>query len=808
MAKKIVIVGGVAGGATAAARLRRLDESSTIVMIERGDYISFANCGLPYYIGHVIKDREDLLVQSVDSMKARFHLDIRTGQEVLSIDRAARTLQIKRLPDGSLYTDPYDVLVLATGAEPAKPAFPVPPNLFTLRTIPDTDAIDAFIRTNRPSSALVIGGGFIGLEMTENLVARGIHVTLLQHGEHVMRPLDFEMAQLVHRALLSNGVELILKDEVASCSPDGRSVTLASGRKLSPDLIIYSVGVKPESALAKTAGLALNARGGIVTNDRLQTSDPAIYAVGDSAEIANLATGDRAMFALAGPANREARVAANSIAGLDSRYPGSLGTNVLSLFGLTVASTGLNEKQLRDSKRPYAVLHTHPMSHAGYYPGAAPLAMKLLFNPTDGALYGAQAIGDAGACKRIDVIATAIAGRLRVTDLGNLDLAYAPPYSSAKDPVNMFGFYGENLLAGLDATYQWHEVAGLVSAGAFFLDIREPEEFELGAIRGAVNIPLAQLRARLSELPKDRPLYIYCQSGVRSHTALRILLQHGFKALALDGGYKTYRNATAPLPPPRNTAPATAAPSATPASAAHALVIDACGLQCPGPIVKLRKAAETLKPGDTLEISASDPGFLPDVAAWAAKTGNEVLSTSAAPGGVKAVLRIGKAVPQATVPAANPATTIVVFSGDLDKAIAAFIIATGAAAMGRRVSLFFTFWGLNILRKGNPVAVQKTTIERLFGWMMPRGAKRLALSKLNMLGMGSAMIKSIMRQKHVDSLPALIANAQAMGIKLTACSMTMDLMGIKREELIDGVEIGGVASYLGDASDATHNLFI
>ncbi|MFA5006795.1 MAG: FAD-dependent oxidoreductase [Candidatus Izemoplasmatales bacterium] len=823
MPRKILVVGGVAGGATVAARLRRVDETASIVVIERGEYISFANCGLPYYIGGVIRNRESLIVQSVEEMTAKFSLDIRTLEEVASIDRANHAVTIRKA-DGSTYVETYDKLVLSTGAAPVFP--PIPgirdaKNLFTLRTIPDTDAIHAFVETKKPRRAAVIGGGFIGLEMAENLHRLGIDVTIVEMADQVMAPVDYEMAAIVHQHIADQGVTLILKDGVKAFEAEGGRVVLASGRVVETDLVIFAVGVRPENQLAKAAGLALGARGGIVTDARMKTSDPDVYAVGDAAEITDYVGGGRTMIALAGPANKQARIVADDICGIEDRYEGALGTAVAKVFDLTVASTGLNEKALKAQNLPYRALHTHPGSHAGYYPGAETISMKLLFHPETGAIYGAQAVGGEGGCKRIDVIATAIYAKLKVSDLADLDLAYAPPYSSAKDPVNMLGYYGENVLSGLDATYQWHEVPALSEAGAFFLDVREPVEFELGAIPGAVNIPLGSIRERIGELPKDRTIHVYCLSGIRSHSALRILAQNGFAVKNLDGGYKTWQCLYGTCEPAVKAEIEDSGAmkpelvkevQATMKEADVILKVDACGLQCPGPIVQLYKAMKDMKEGQVLEITATDPGFLKDIGAWAAKTGNTLISAGAEGKVVTAKLQKGAADiaknKDVAVSESKNGTTIVVFSQDLDKAIAAFIIASGAASMGKKVSLFFTFWGLNILRKPKRVKVKKTFIERMFGFMMPRGVDRLSISNMNMAGMGPMMIKGIMKKKNVESLQSLMANARAMGVKIIACAMSMDIMGIKKEELIDGIEIAGVATYLGDTTEANHNLFI
>jgi NADPH-dependent 2,4-dienoyl-CoA reductase/sulfur reductase-like enzyme/peroxiredoxin family protein/TusA-related sulfurtransferase/rhodanese-related sulfurtransferase len=825
MGKKIVIIGGVAGGATTAARMRRLDESAEIIMFERGAYISFANCGLPYYIGGVIQNRSSLIVQTEADMESKFALDIRTEHEVLAIDRAAKNVTVKNLVTEETFAQPYDFLVISTGAFPVKPpisGIKEAKNLFTLRTIPDTDAIKTFIETEHPKTAVVIGGGFIGLEMAENLRALSMNVTVVEMADQVMAPIDFEMASIVHQHLIENGITLILKDGVKAFENEGARIVLASGTVLEADLIIFSIGVKPENGLAKAAGLALGDRGGIKVNEYLQTSDPIIYAIGDAVEIEDYIHKKPAMIALAGPANKQGRIVADNIDGRQESYQGSLATAVAKVFELSVASTGANEKTLKALGLKYQAIHTHPGSHAGYYPGASRISLKILYHPENGAIYGAQAIGVEGADKRIDVIATAIFAHLTISDLKDLDLAYAPPYSSAKDPVNMLGFVSDNLKTGAVATVQWHEIDALTASGEYLLDVREQAECELGVIRGSVNIPFASIRERMAEIPKDKTINVYCQSGIRAYSTARILQQNGYTVRNLDGGYLTYQCATAPCINPTGraelddsgkliTEPKTEGVP-TMETITKKISVNACGLQCPGPIVELYKALQTMKDGDVLEVTATDPGFFKDVKAWTEKTGNTLLDVKIEKKIVTAVIKKGgidlAKNKDVVVSQGKENTTIVVFSQDLDKAIAAFIIATGAASMGKKVSLFFTFWGLNILRKPKHVKVAKNFIEKMFGFMMPRGVNRLPISNMNMLGMGPMMIKGIMKKKNVDSLNTLMANALQMGVKIQACAMSMDIMGIKQEELIDGIEVVGVATYLADTTEANHNLFI
>ncbi|WML46926.1 CoA-disulfide reductase [Neobacillus sp. PS3-34] len=543
MAKKIIIVGGVAGGATTAARLRRLDEQAEIIMFERGEYISFANCGLPYYIGGTIADRSKLLVQTVVGMSKKFNLDIRNLSEVIDINREHKTVSVKNLKTGEQYKESFDYLVLSPGASPIKPAIPgieEAEALFTLRNIPDTDKIKAYTDNHKPKKATVIGGGFIGIEMAENLWDLGIEVTLIEMSDQIMAPIDFEMASILQAHLREKGVNLILKDGVSAFENNGKVVRLNSGQAIDTDMIILAIGVKPENQLAIGVGLQIGERGGIQVNEYLQTEDPSIYAIGDAIEVKDFINGQPTQIPLAWPANRQGRIAADHIHGIKSRYPGTLGTSIAKVFDMTVAATGNNEKTLKRHGIVYEVVHVHPGSHAGYYPGSFPIALKLIFEKESGKIFGAQAVSYDGADKRIDVIATAIKGGLTIFDLPDLELAYAPPYSSAKDPVNMAGYAASNIAEGLVETVQWHEIDEIVANGGLLIDVREPIEWEMGFIKGSINIPLGELRDRVDELPKDETVYVSCQVGLRGYLAARILTQHGIKVKNLDGGYKTY----------------------------------------------------------------------------------------------------------------------------------------------------------------------------------------------------------------------------------------------------------------------------
>lgn len=828
MSRKIVIIGGVAGGASAAARLRRLNEQDEIIMFERGEYVSFANCGLPYYIGGTIESRDKLFLQTPAGIKARFNIDVRVQKEVTEIEREHKLIRYRDVITGEEGQSPYDILILSPGARPVVPdiqGISEARNMFTLRNIPDTDRIKAFVEHSNPKHATVIGGGFIGLEMAENLRERGLEVTVIDRGAQLLNPLDPEMAKPVEEHLRMHGVEVRLNEGVEAFEEQGELLRLSSGTAIRTGIIIMAIGVTPENELASRCNLELGVRGAVKVNPSLQTSDPSIYAVGDAIEVKDRNHGFATMVSLAWGANRQGRLVADHINGQEVSYEGSLGTAIIKTFNLTSAVTGNNEKTLKALGVPYEAVHIHPNSHAGYYPGAAPIAMKLLFNPHNGAIYGAQAVGADGADKRIDVIATAIRGKLKVNELADIELAYAPPYSSAKDPVNMAGYVASNIMDGLVSTLQWHEVDDFTARGGLIIDVRDEVERMAGSIPGSVNIPLPELRSRIAEIPTDRELAVSCQVGLRGYIAVRMLSQYGLSVRNVDGGYKTYAVMAvkdSPVPQGSNTEEAAAPALSSPigkennmqhGSAEHRLVVDACGLQCPGPILKVYETVQSMREGQKLEISATDFGFAADIRQWCLKTRNTLESVEVSEGKVKALLRKGlSGDAEADMPAASAevkeGTTMVVFSGDLDKTIASFIIASGAAAMGKQVTMFFTFWGLNILRSENAPAVKKQGMDKMFGMMMPKGTRKLPLSRMNMGGLGGKLIRHAMKRKNVDSLEQLMQGALNAGVKMIACTMSMDIMGIKQDELLAGVEFGGVASYLGAAEDSGVNLFI
>ena len=817
----VIVVGGVAAGMSAAARLRRLNETARIVVLERSPHVSFANCGLPYHIGGAIKDREALLLQTPATLKASLDLDVRTGHEVVAIDRTARTVEMREVEGGRTYTESYDKLVLCPGAQPLRPPLPGldHPAVMVLRNVPDMDVIKAKVDAGA-KRAVVIGGGYIGLEMAESLRERGMTVDLVEMQPQLLPPLDAEMTWPLEEHARHHGVTLHLGTAAAAFRDAAGAVTveLQNGTAVTADLVILSAGVKPDTALAKAAGLELGPRGGIRVDEYLRTSDPDIYAAGDAVETPHRLLPGSWLIPLAGPANRQGRAVGDNLAGRPTAWKGSLGTSIVKVFDMTAGGTGANEKTLQRDKIAYRKIYLHPGQHAGYYPGATPLHLKVLFAPDTGKLLGAQVTGFDGVDKRIDVLATAMAAGMTVFDLQDLELAYAPPYGSAKDPVNMAGFVGANLLKGdLDLWYA-EDFPARTSDGVV-LDVRGPTEFALGHVPGAINLPLAKLRERVAELPAGKPVYVYCKVGFRSYLAMRALRQRGHAVCTLAGGFDTFKawhrgkigvaeekKAEEPYSDP----PAPPAPPA-PAAPIAPVSLDCSGLQCPGPIVKLNQSMSALDVGTELQVTVSDPGFMADGPAWCRAQGHELLEIRSEGRSIRA--RIRKGVPPApascgTVAAAANKQSMVVFSGDLDKALAAFVIANGARAMGMAVTMFFTFWGLNILRKEQAPAVQKGVLDRMFGWMMPRGARALKLSKMNMLGMGTAMMRHVMSSKNVESLPALIAQARASGIRMVACTMSMDVMGLAREELMDGLEYGGVGMFIGESSDSRSTLFI
>lgn len=834
---KLVVVGGVAAGASIAARARRLDEFAEIIVLERGHHVSFANCGLPYYIGGVITDRSRLLVQTPESLRDALDLDVRIASEVIAIDRAAKTVTVRRVDDDTEYTESYDALALTPGAEALRP--PIPgidlPGVHVLRRMGDMDQIkaqldallaDAAAGRRGPVRAVVIGAGYIGLEMAENLRHRGAEVDVVELADQILPPIDHELSVPVETHLRSRGVEVHLETGAAAlreAAGGGLDVELTSHAVLHADLVILSAGVRPNSQLARAAGLDIGERGGIVVNTHMRTSDPAIWAAGDAVETPNTVIPGLWLAPLAGPANRQARVAAENICGRDTEYHSTQGTSIVKVFDMVAGGTGATQRQLIAAGIPHRAIHVHPSGHAGYYPGTAMMHLKVVFDPQTGRVLGGQAAGFDGIDKRIDVLATAVRNNLTVFDLEELELAYAPPFGSAKDPINMAGFVAANVVRG-DLELWYAEEYPAAVEGARIIDVRTPEEFSIWHLPGAENVPLDTLRAACGDWDTSAPLRLYCAVGFRSYLAYRALRQRGFADLkTLSGGSTTFRawhqldevDVPVQRAPMENYAEAHSLFALAPTGIGASITLDVTGLACPGPIMKLAEAATAASAGDEITIHVSDPGFASDAPAWVKRNGHELVSIEPEGPGYVAVIRKGGAGTMASARPTGGATvagpgknSFVVFSGDLDKVLASMIIANGALAMGEQVSMFFTFWGLNALRREQPPKRQKKMMDRMFGMMMPSGANSLPLSTMNMAGMGPVMIKNVMKQHNVPSLPDLIASAQAGGARLIGCTMTMDLLGIAHSDLIDGVELGGVATFLGEASESTTTLFI
>lgn len=812
---KHIIIGGVAGGATAAARIRRADESAEIVLIEKGKYISYANCGLPYYVGGVIKEREKLFVQTPESFGCRFNIDVRVENEVVGIDTVGKRISVRRI-DGTEYTEHYDKLLLSPGSAPMCPPIKgiETEGIFTLRNVEDTDRIKNYLDTHAVRDAVVVGGGFIGLEMAENLHNAGIPVSIIEMAEQVMAPVDFSIASHVHRHLLDKGMSLYLRQGVERFERLNNriAVYLSSDEKIEADMVLLSIGVRPVTDLAVKAGIDLGERG-IKVNAFLETSAPDVYAVGDAIEFTHPLTGKPWLNYLAGPANRQGRIVAdNMVFGNQTEYEGAIGTAIAKVFDLVVGTTGLPAKRLKQMGVDYRSSTTVSLSHAGYYPGAFPLTLKLTFSPTDGRLFGAQCVGNDGVDKRIDQIAQIIKQGGTVYDLIKTEQCYAPPFSSAKDPIAIAGYAASNIISGAMPVIDWRKLRDTDRSQVLLLDVRTPAEFELGTIEGAVNIPLDDLRERICEIPRNKKIVIFCAVGLRGYLAQRILMGRGYADVwNLSGGYQIYSLATMPVlnVRRRESSSCPTVPLRTADECRQVIKVDACGLQCPGPIMKLKKAMDNATVGDRVEVQATDAGFPRDAGAWCKSTGNKIVEMNA-DGGYHTVV-VEKASShrrevQTLTDCKNK--TLIMFSDDLDRALATFVLANGAAATGHKVSVFFTFWGLNVIKRERKPAVKKDIFGRMFSWMMPSDSRKLRLSQMSMLGLGDRMMRYIMKKKNIDSLEKLRQQALDNGVEFIACQMSMDMMGVQREELIDGVTVGGVATYMERAENANVNLFI
>lgn len=830
MNKKVLIVGGVASGASAAARLRRLKEDLDIVIFEKGEHISFANCGLPYYIGEVIKTRESLLLQTPKKMKDRFNIDVRVNSEVIFVDTNEKKVKVKSFDKE--YEEKYDYLILAPGARPIKPNLPgIDSNkVFTVRNVKDVDKIKEYSINSNMKSAVVIGGGFIGIEMAENLRHKGLDVTIVEAAPHLLSNFDDEFSRLIEKELNDNKVSIILNKKVVAFKDEEFTVkvVLEDNREVETDIVISAIGVSPDTSFIRDSGINLGERGHILVNEKMETSVEGVYAAGDAVLVKDIVSGKEVYIPLAGPANKQGRIIADNISGHEVKYKGSLGTAIIKIFDMVAAATGNNEKALKRNNVNYKKVYLHPLSHAGYYPDATNLNIKVLYDAENGKLLGAQVLGYEGVDKFIDVIATTIKFGGTMEDLKDLDLAYAPPFLSAKSPANMAGFIAENEAKELVDIINIEDLENIDLDKQILLDTRDESEVALGSIENSINIPVNELRKNLDKLDKNKEIIVYCAVGIRGYIAVRILKAYGYRAKNLNGGYKSYVNWKYEAKDLNNSISNRSEDLAMKEVAVDKIrELNATGLSCPGPLMQVKQMMDMMEEGEVLKVRASDEGFYRDIEAWTKITNNRLLDIEKNKGIIEATILKGsgdgisevnrnsgkedKALassPSNTIVENNNGQTMVVFSGDLDKAIASFIIANGAATMGKKVTMFFTFWGLNILRKPEKVNTPKNIIEKAFGMMMPRGSKKLGLSRMNMGGMGAKMIRGVMKNKNIQSLEDLMTAAIENGIEIVACTMSMDVMGIKKEELIDGITYGGVGYYLGEANSSNANLFI
>lgn len=807
--KKILIVGGVAGGASTATRLRRLDETFEIIMFEKGEYISFANCGLPYYIGDVIQNRDSLILQTPEKIKNRFNIDVRNNSEVIRVDSINKNVSVKKI-NGEVYTETFDYLVLAPGAKPIQPPIEGISNdkIFTLRNIKDMDMIKNSLKDRNIKNSVIVGGGYVGVETAENLKHLDIETTLIEAGDNILSPFDYEISKHLEYELINNGINLLLKEKVIKFENNDSTIKiyLESGKIIETELVILSIGVSPDTKFLENSGIYLGEKGHIIVDEYLKTNVENIYALGDAVLVNNLITDTQSFIPLAGPANRQGRIVANNISGEKEKYKGSLGTAILKIFNITAASTGTNEKSLKNSDISFDKIYLYPNNHANYYPGASPLSIKVLFNKENKRILGAQCFGKEGVDKFIDVIATTLHFKGTIDDLKELELAYAPPFLSAKSPANMAGFIGNNILDGRLNQIFVEELRNYDSSKHFILDVRETIELVGGFFENSVNIPLSELRKRMEEIPKDKEIWAYCAVGLRGYLAERFLSQNGYNAKNIAGGYKNHLKVLDDKEKSLTTKEFTQNKENFNSND----YIDLCGLSCPGPLVKVKENMDKIGDGEVFKAKASDPGFYNDIQAWAKSTNNEILSLKKDGDNIFVDILKNKknnSSKENKIIETNDGLTIVVFSGDLDKAIAAFIIANGALTMGKKVTMFFTFWGLSILKRKN-IDTNKSLIEKMFSFMLPKNSKELPISKMNMFGTGPKMIRWIMKKKNIMSLETLMAESLKNGANLVACTMSMDVMGVKKEELIDQISFGGVGQYLGEADKANKNLFI
>ena len=798
---EVLVIGGGAAGASCAARLRRLDENASITILEKSNEISVANCGLPYFAGGVIESEDSLYVSSVEKFKTWFNIDVKLNSEVTTIDRKNKSVTLQ---DGSSLK--YDKLVLASGASPF-----VPPiegleknKTFTIRRVADAVKLKEYINKTSSKKILVAGAGAIGLEMAENLNEIGLDVTIVEMQSQVLPGFEVEISKNVLNTLVENNIKVVLNDAIVKV--EGNSVILNSGKKIDFDLIVMSVGVRPETGLAKDAGLKVNK--GILVDKHMQTSDEDIYAAGDNVETVNYISNALEITALAGPANRQGRIIADNIAGIKSTYKDTTKAGIVKVYDTVTASVGMSSVALDRAKISYQRAIIMGRNHASYYPGSELSIYVLLFDDK-GKILGAQASGSDGVDKRIDVIATAIRGNMTVYDLIDLELCYAPPFNGPKDPVNLLGMLATNILEKRVSGISLSEIKDT----DLLVDVRPKEAFRASHIENAINAPITTLRDDNLDLPKDKRLVLYCNTGYTSYVSARILMQRGFtNVVTLMAGIDIYKvmNKKPESLNKKNSSNDIVNNRIVQSKDGiePSLKINACGLSCPGPIMKVSEGYKSLNDGELMEVKCTDRGFMSDIKGWCQSTGASLVSLNNENKIITA--KIGKNIQKSPVVVPGKSLndeTIIVFSNDMDKVLAALILANGALAAGKNVTLFFTFYGLAAVRKKTDVA-NKSFIEKMFSFMLPEDASKLQMSKFNFFGLGSLFMKNLMKKKNISSVEELLKSAVLGGAKLIACSMSMDMMGIKEEELIDGVEIGGVANYISEASKSNVNLFI
>jgi NADPH-dependent 2,4-dienoyl-CoA reductase/sulfur reductase-like enzyme/peroxiredoxin family protein/rhodanese-related sulfurtransferase/TusA-related sulfurtransferase len=823
--KTYVVVGGVAGGAGVSARIRRLDENATIIMYEKGPYVSFANCGLPYYAGGTIAERDRLFVTPVSTLTDVFKIDVKTNTEVVAINRKTKSINAVNVETGEKSTQSYDHLILSPGSQPFKPPFKGVDNkrVLTVRNVPDIDRVVSAMHGAK--KAVVVGGGFVGIEMAENLKEKGLDVSLVEAADQVMITLDKEMVAPVHQTLRDNGIKLYLNQALKEITDNDTSVdvVLPDATIKNVDFVILSIGVRPDSKIAIDAGIKVGPRGHIIIDENCLTSDKNISAIGDAIEYPSPNTKGNNAIALAGPVNKMARLCADYIVKGSCRpYKGTFGNSIAKVFDLNVGSVGLNEKTLKNLKMEYKAAVVHGSDHAGYYPGALPLSVKLLFSKETGEIYGGQAVGYRSVDKKLDVLSAIMGLGGTVEDLAGFEQSYAPPFNSAKDLLNMLGLIALNEIDGLENIVSFDEALKMRENGAIIVDVRTKEEWDLGHLDDSILIPHSEIRDNLDKLPKDRDIVLMCKVGLRGYIAERILEQHGFdRVFNLTGGYTTLSTALSDEKQlslycdDRDPEAGDFSKKLCDLKQSGPRVsLDCCGLQCPGPIVQLKKKVDAMEAGQVVEVTATDPGFLKDVSSWCKMTGNELLESGKDNGQITAIIQkacissdpiASKNV--AMAPAKNGAS-IVVFSNDFDKAIAALVLANGAAATGKSVTMFYTFWGLTVLRTNPRKKVKKDMMGKMFSGMLPSDMEHLKLSGMNFAGMGPKMMKSRMKKKNINQLREMFDQAVDQGVKMIACQMSMDIMGISEEELLPNAEIGGVATYMAAASECDVNLFI